>query len=382
MTKLTSMEIERRLYQSLVDHLKPNKVNIIMGTRRVGKTFLVRKVIENTPYKVFTLEGEDIDAQNLLAQTSIANYQRLFSGYDLLVIDEAQAVPEIGKKLKLIVDHVKDLRIIATGSSTFDLAQQSGEPLTGRAYFHNLYPIAQQELAAHENILETRKHLEERIIYGSYPELFQLNSLKEKESYLKDLINAYLLKDILSFDGVRNAEKVKDLLRLIAYQVGKEVSMQELGVTLNISKNTVEKYLDLLSKVFIVRRIGGFSRNLRKEITKTSRWYFYDNGVRNAIINDMRPLALRTDTGELWENYLISERLKKLSYAKRYADCYFWRTYDQQEIDWLELENGKLSAFEFKWKGERAKLPVAFANAYPEAHYQLINRDNYLDFIS
>jgi uncharacterized protein len=376
------MEIERALYQQVVDHLKPNKVNIITGTRRVGKTFLVQKIIADTPYKVFMLEGEDIDTQNLLSQQSIANYQRLFSDYELLVIDEAQAIPEIGKKLKLIVDHVKGLRIIATGSSAFDLAQQSGEPLTGRAYFHNLYPIAQRELLPIENALETRQRLEERIIYGSYPELFQLNTLKEKESYLKDLVNAYLLKDIPAFEGVRNAEKVKDLLRLIAYQVGKEVSLQELGVALNISKNTVEKYLDLLSKVFILRRIGGFSKNLRKEITKSTRWYFYDNGVRNAVINDLRPLALRTDTGELWENYLISERIKTLNYANRHVDFYFWRTYDQQEIDWLEMENGGLSAFEFKWKDERVKVPVAFGNAYPEASFQLVNRDNYLDFIS
>lgn len=376
------MEINRSLYKRIIDHLVPNKVNIITGTRRVGKTFLVQKIMADTSFNVFTLEGEDIDSQNLLAQNSIANYQRLFDDYELLVIDEAQAIPDIGKKLKLIVDHVKGLRIIATGSSAFDLAQQAGEPLTGRAYFHDLYPIAQQELSPTENLLETRQRLEERVIYGSYPELFQLTSLKEKEAYLKDLVNAYLLKDILSFEGVRNAEKVKDLLRLVAYQVGKEVSFQELGVSLNISKNTVEKYLDLLSKVFILRRVGGYSKNLRKEITKSSRWYFHDNGVRNAIINDLRPLALRTDTGELWENYLISERIKKLAYAKRHADFYFWRTYDQQEIDWLEWENGRLSAFEFKWKDERAKIPVAFANAYPDASFQLINRDNYLDFIS
>ncbi|MHA4737056.1 ATP-binding protein [Dyadobacter sp. MSC1_007] len=376
------MEINRLLYQQVIDHLKPNKVNVITGTRRVGKTFLVQKIIANTHYRVFVLEGEDIDAQNLLSPASIANYKRIFSGYDLIVIDEAQAIPDIGKRLKLIVDHVQGIRIIATGSSAFDLAQQTGEPLTGRAYFHNLYPIAQQELLPFENALETRQHLEDRLIYGSYPELFQFETSREKESYLKDLVNSYLLKDILAFEGIRNAEKVKDLLRLIAYQAGKEVSLQELGVALHLSKNTVEKYLDLLSKVFILRRLGGFSKNLRKEVTKSTRWYFYDNGVRNAIINDFKPLSLRTDVGELWENYVISERVKTLTYAKRHVDCYFWRTYDQQEIDWLEMENGQLSAYEFKWKEDRAKVPVAFANAYPEASFQVINRDNYLDFIS
>lgn len=376
------MEIDRLLYQQILDHLRPNKVNVIIGTRRVGKTFLVQKIIADTPYKTFVLEGEDIDTQNLLSEASIANYRRIFSNYELIVIDEAQAVPDIGRKLKLIVDHVPGLRIIATGSSAFDLAQQTGEPLTGRAYVHNLYPIAQKELLALENALETRQHLEDRLIYGSYPELFQLTTSKEKESYLKDLVNSYLLKDILAFEGIRNAEKVKDLLRLIAFQAGKEVSLQELGVSLHLSKNTVEKYLDLLSKVFILQRLGGFSKNLRKEITKSTRWYFYDNGVRNAIINNFNPIALRTDIGELWENYLVSERIKAINYARRHTDFYFWRTYDQQEIDWLELENGQLSAFEFKWKDERAKAPVAFANAYPDANFELINRTNYLNFIS
>lgn len=376
------MEIERILYSNILARLKPNKINLITGTRRVGKTFLIQKIIRDTALKVFMMEGEDVDVQNLLAEISIANYKRIFSETELLVIDEAQAIPNIGKKLKLIVDHIPDLKIIATGSSAFDLAQQSGEPLTGRSYFHNLYPIAQVELLPLENALQTRQNLEECIIYGGYPELFQMTSLREKELYLKDLVNSYLLKDILAYEGIRNADKIKDLLRLIAYQLGKEVSMQELGNTLNLSKNTVEKYLDLLSKAFILKRIGGYNKNLRKEVTKTTRWYFNDNGIRNAVINEFKPISLRTDVGELWENYLISERIKLLDYHHRYADFYFWRTYDQQEIDWLELENGQLSAFEFKWKNERYKLPAIFKTTYPEATFQLINQSNYLDFIS
>ncbi|NIJ55649.1 ATP-binding protein [Dyadobacter arcticus] len=376
------MDIQRALHSSILERLKPNKVNVIMGTRRVGKTFLIQKIIRETSDKVFMMEGEDVNVQNLLSEVSIANYKRIFSDTELLVIDEAQAIPDVGKKLKLIVDHVPGLKIIATGSSAFDLAQQSGEPLTGRSYFHNLYPIAQAELLPIENALQTRQNLEERIIYGGYPELFQMTTLREKELYLKDLVNSYLLKDILAYEGVRNTDKIKDLLRLIAYQLGKEVSMQELGNTLNISKNTVEKYLDLLSKVFILKKIGGYSKNLRKEVTKSTRWYFYDNGIRNAIINEFKPISLRTDIGEIWENYLISERIKLLSYNYRYVDHYFWRTYDQQEIDLLELENGQLSAFEFKWKNDHYKLPAIFKTAYPEATFTLINQSNYLEFIS
>jgi predicted AAA+ superfamily ATPase len=376
------MEYVRLLEKTLLYYLRPNKVNIIAGTRRVGKTHLIRKITQEVSYKSLTLEGEDSPAQDILAERSIANYQRILSGVELLVIDEAQAIPEIGKILKLIVDQIPGIRIIITGSSALDLSQKSGEPLTGRAYFHNLYPLAQQELNQYENPVQTLSNLEERLIYGTYPELFQIGLLWEKELYLKDLVNAYLLKDILSYEGIRNAEKIKDLLRLIAYQVGKEVSLEELGRSLQISKNTVEKYLDLLTKIFVLRKVGGYSRNLRKEITKTSRWYFHDNGIRNALINDFRPLALRTDTGELWENYLVAERLKFLNYAQRRPEFYFWRTYDQQEIDWLEYEDGKLAAFEFKWKEDYAKIPTAFSRAYPDATFQLINKANYLGFIS
>nr|WP_254413389.1 AAA family ATPase [Dyadobacter diqingensis] len=376
------MKFDRFLEKIILDFLRPNKVNVIVGTRRVGKTYLIQKISREASYKTLTLEGEDSTTQELLAQKSIANYQRILSGVELLVIDEAQAIPDIGKILKLIVDQIPNIRIIVTGSSALDLSQKSGEPLTGRAYFHNLYPIAQEELNQHENPVQILSNLEERLVYGGYPELFQLNLIKERELYLKDLVTSYLLKDILTYEGIRNADKIKDLLRLIAYQVGKEVSMEELGKTLQISKNTVEKYLDLLTKVFILRKVGGFSRNLRKEVTKTSRWYFHDNGIRNALINDFRPLVLRTDVGELWENYLVSERLKYLHYAQRQPEFYFWRTYDQQEIDWLEYENGHLSAFEFKWTENQTKIPKAFSQAYPDATFQLINRGNYIGFIS
>ncbi|HEV7347466.1 ATP-binding protein [Telluribacter sp.] len=375
------MEIRRSVETLLKQSLKPGKVNVLVGTRRVGKTHLIQKIGREVPYSLLVLEGEDVQVQLLLAERSIANYQRILAGIELLVIDEAQAIPEIGKILKLIVDHIPGIRVLVTGSSAFDLTQRSGEPLTGRSFYHYLYPIAQQELNAYETPLQVLQYQEERLLFGGYPELFQLETPREKERYLRELVQAYLLKDILAYEGIRNTDKVKDLLRLIAFQAGKEVSMDELGKQLQLSKNTVEKYLDLLTKVFVLRKVGGFSRNLRKEVTKTSRWYFQDTGVRNAVVNDFRPLALRTDVGELWETYLISERIKYLHYAQRQPEYFFWRTYDQQEIDWLEYENGRLSAFEFKWKTQRARVPKAFANAYPEATFELITSANYLSFI-
>ncbi len=376
------MKIKRRIQESVEALLLPNKVNVIFGSRRTGKTYLLDRLAEDSPYKILRLEGEDADTHILLAERSIANYKRLLEGAELLMIDEAQAIPEIGKVLKLMVDQVPGLRIIATGSSAFDLANQAGEPLTGRAYYHTLYPVAQLELSPTQNLLKIRQQLPDRMVLGSYPELFSIKTREAQEQYLKMLVNAFLLKDILAFDGIRNAAKVYDLLRLIAYQMGKEVSLEELGKQLQMSKNTVEKYLDLLTKVFVVFRVGGYSRNLRKEITKNSRWYFFDNGIRNALINDFRPLPLRDDMGALWENYLIAERLKKYAFTTvTTPDYYFWRTYDQQEIDWVEYQNGQLSAFEFKWSSQTAKIPKAFAEGYPQASFEVIHRENYLPFI-
>lgn len=376
------MEIGRDLLPILEEHLIAGKVNLIFGARRTGKTFLLRRLIAQTTLSYLWLEGEDSDTQQLLAQKSIATYRRLVGDTQLLIIDEAQAIPAIGQVLKLLVDQLSHLCIVVTGSSAFDLLNLSGEPLTGRAFFHQLHPIAQRELISYENALQTRQQLEDRLILGSYPELFNLNTLSQRERYLRELVNTYLLKDILAYEGIRNAGKVRDLLRLLAFQLGKEVSMEELGKQLQLSKNTVEKYLDLFTKAFIVIKVGGFSRNLRKEVTKTSRWYFLDNGIRNALVSDLRSLATRQDVGELWENYLVTERIKNLQAQQRWVNYYFWRTYDQQEIDWLEEENGQLRAFEFKWQANRAKKPKAFAEAYPQASFELVNQENYLEFIT
>lgn len=376
--------IQRVLKNVLYKYLINNKVLILLGSRRVGKTVLIKEIAANFSGSVLHLTGDDIDTHTLLAQRTVANYSRLLQNVQLLIIDEAQEIAEIGKILKLIVDEIKDIKVIVTGSSAFDLLNNTGEPLTGRSYTFMLYPIAQIELNHHENLLQTRQNLDERLIYGSYPELFHLNTLQEKEKYLKDLVQSYLLKDILALDNsIRNSSKLFDLLKLLAYQIGKEVSYDELGTQLGMSKNTVEKYLDLLSKVFIIYKVGGFSRNLRKEIVKTSRWYFMDNGIRNAIISNFSLPAIRIDMGDLWENYLMAERIKKNTYLELNKDIYFWRTYDQQEIDYLEVENESIEAFEFKYsEKKKTKIPVAFSKAYPDATFSIISKDNYLDFIA
>ena len=375
--------IKRAVLDNFGSYLKPNKVLILLGARRVGKTQLIKKYIESSNEKVLQLNGEDLNNARLLEERTLENYTRLLQNIELLVIDEAQAIQDIGLILKFIVDNIEGIKVIATGSSMFDLANKLGEPLVGRKNTLFLYPLSQIEFSAYENYIQTTENQETRLIFGGYPELTHYQSWEEKQTYLREIVSSYLLKDILVFDGIKNSNKIYGLLRLIALQIGKEVSLQELGNQLQMSKNTVERYLDLLTKVFILFKIEGFSRNLRKEITKTSRWYFYDNGIRNAIINNYNSIQNRTDIGDLWENYLASERMKKQEYQKIFRKNYFWRTYDRQELDWLEEDAEKLSAFEFKWnENKKSKIPTAFAKAYPEADFEVINKKNYLDFIT
>jgi predicted AAA+ superfamily ATPase len=377
------MKIVSRLLEAKLEaNIGKNKVLLVMGTRRVGKTFLLKAIEKKLDRQIIKLNGEDLDVQETLQNLREANYRRIIGDANLVFIDEAQAIPEIGKVLKLMIDSFSELTIIATGSSSFDLLNKAGEPLTGRKISFHLYPLAQAELSKIESPLETQQYLEERLILGSYPELLQLNTFKEKSEYLLDLIQSYLLKDILSFEGIRQPDKVMRLLRLIAYQVGSEVSYNELGTQLGISKNTVESYLDLLSKVFIIYRLPAYSTNPRKEISKGSKWYFFDNGIRNAVINDFKLLTLRNDIGSLWENYLISERIKRNEYRRENVEYYFWRGYNQQEVDLIEFQNGTLSAFEFKYSSNKKfKIPSAFKKAYPEASFKQISRDSYLDWI-
>jgi len=373
--------VERALCQEIIANCSRQKVSLLVGARRVGKTELLLKVRGHFGNQCFWLNGEDEDTGSILKERTVANYKRLLQGKKVLIIDEAQYIQDIGRKVKLMIDEIKPLHIIITGSSSFDLQQTAGEPLVGRTITNIMYPIAQMELAATENILETKQNLPERLIFGSYPEVLTIASLAEKQKYLQELINTYLLKDILAFEDIRNPQKIKDLLVLLAYQVGKEVSLDELGRSLGISKNTVERYLDLLSKVFVIYRRGGYSKNLRKEIVKSSRWYFMDNGVRNALINDFRLLPLRQDIGLLWENYILSERVKYNAYHFKLINSYFWRTYDQQEIDLIEEAEGNMQAWETKWKEQKVKAPAAFSKAYPGAPFNIIHQNNYLPFI-
>jgi len=371
----------RILRQRIEKSLKPNRVAIILGARRVGKTILVNQIVNRFDGKTMTLNGEDFDTLALLENRSIANYRNLLGGIDLLAIDEAQHIPNIGAKLKLMVDEIPGIKIIVSGSSSFDLFNQSGEPLVGRSTPFHLTAFSQKEIAQTENLLETRQNLENRLIYGSYPDVVLMTGNEERKEYLKNIVDAYLLKDILMVDGIKNASKMKELLQLIALQMGSEVSYEELGRKLGMSKNTVEKYLDLLSKTFVIYRLSTFNRNLRKEVTKAGKWYFYDNGIRNSLIGATNSLALRQDVGALWESYLIGERIKKSLNENSPKEFYFWRTYDGQEIDLLEVSGDEISAFEFKWGDKTPDAPQAFSTAYPQATYQVVNRNNYLDFV-
>lgn len=376
------MTIQRIQEKAIKSGLKPNKVAVLLGARRVGKTELLRKIMEEATEKVMFLNGDDVETSNLLEVRSVANYTRLLGDCRFLIIDEAQEIADIGKKLKLMVDHIKGLKILVSGSSAFELHNQVGEPLVGRMRSFMLFPLSQMEFSKTENLLQTKGNLEERLVFGGYPELLKLENNEQKIAYLKELVHAYLLKDILSFEGIKKRDVIMSLLQKLAFRTGAEISLEALGRELQISKNTVEKYLDLFKKVFIVYDVSGFSRNRDNEITKMKKWYFVDNGIRNALISNFNPLNLREDGGRLWENYLNSERTKRIHYKGPDADSYFWRTHTQQEIDRVEETNGIISAYEYKWGNGKSKTPTQFSSAYPTAAYTVVNRDNYLDFIT
>ncbi len=378
MDKILSRTIEEQVKKSMI----ANKVVTLLGPRRVGKTVLIKQLIDNLKEPYLLLNGEDVDTRKILEHRSKQHYLNLLGDKRMLFIDEAQKIPEVGKILKLMVDEIEGIRILVTGSSAFDINKYTGEPLTGRKKDFNLFTLSEQEFDQVENDIEKISNLKHRLVYGNYPELLQLSDDDDKREYLQGLVNSYLLKDILEFENIRNSDKILNLLRLIAFQVGGEISYNELGAQLSMSKNTVEKYLDLLSKVYILHSVNAFSRNLRKEIAKGKKWYFYDNGLRNILIGNMNPIELRSDIGQLWENYIISERIKFQKYHRMLVYNYFWRTYDQQEIDWIEDRGGILHAYEFKWNPKRnAKVPVAWQNGYENSAFHLINRDNYLEWI-
>ena len=375
--------IERAIYREFQGQIKPGRVLILLGARRVGKTHLLKQIASKLPEaQTLFLNGEDQRTIDRMAERSVENFKLLLGSAKFLFIDEAQNIPDIGGKLKLLVDEIPDVHVIVTGSSMFELNNKLGQPLVGRSHVIQLFPLAQIEYQTQENTVETFSKLEQRLIFGSYPELLNFSDNEEKIDYLEGIVSSYLLKDILAYEGIKKADKIIDLLRLIAFQIGNEVSLDELAINLKgISRNTIESYLDLLSKVFIIYPVKGFSRNLRKEISKSNRWYFYDNGIRNALIRNYNPLNLRNDQGQLWENYLMAERMKVNAYLKRRVNTYFWRTYDQQEIDLIEESGIDLSAFEFKWKMNKVKIPAAWKNNYPSAMFEVIHNENYLNFV-
>ncbi|MCU0346082.1 MAG: ATP-binding protein [Saprospiraceae bacterium] len=374
-------QINRQIQPTIEAKLGQGKAIILTGPRRVGKTYLIKSIQARFQGKSILMNGENLQTQELLAPRSVEHFRQLFGEYQLLLLDEAQVIPEVGRVLKLMVDELPGLNIIATGSSAFDLSNQTGEPLTGRKFHFDLFPFSQSELSQHESRIDTFNRLENRLVFGSYPEVALMVNISEQEEYLKDLVQSYLLKDILAFEQIKNANKLLQLLQLVAYQIGEEVSLDELGRQLSLHRQTVEKYLDLLSKTFVLFRLGAYSSNLRKEVVKSSKWYFYDNGIRNAVIGDFSLLPVRRDIGQIWENYLLSERLKRNSYQRLSADYFFWRTYDQQELDFVERQGGKLSAFEFKWKEQKVKKPTFFEKSYPEVPFQVVHKMNYMDFI-
>lgn len=377
---MSTSKIDRTLLQQLVGNIKKQKVTLLLGARRVGKTALLEMLQALYKAETIWLNGEDALIAELLAERSVSNYKRLIGKHQILIIDEAQFIPDIAQKAKLMIDTIQPLHIVLTGSTAFEL-EPSAAPLTGRTLTHYLFPLSQVEWQAIENALETRENFTNRLVFGSYPELHALSNKTDKIIYLNELVNTYLLKDLLIFENIKNAQALKDLLKLLAFQVGSEVSPSELGRQLSMSKNTVERYLGLLEKSFIIFSLSGYSNNLRKEITKNHKYYFWDNGIRNALLQDFSDASFRRDMGALWEQYFIQERKKLTSYKAHLCTHYFWRTYDQQELDFVEVHQGQLTAFECKWTPKNSRPPTAFAKAYPQANFVELSPKNYLDYI-
>lgn len=378
------MKIYRHLSSQINNLVKPGQVLIIYGPRQVGKTTLLNQYLNSSPKstKIYQGSGENSQLQRVLESHDFSKILPFFRSYDLVAIDEAQQINQVGVGLKILVDQLPQLQIIATGSSSFALSNQVGEPLVGRHRSVVLYPLASSELEKGFGSAYPQENLENSLIFGGYPKVLTTASFAEKSQYLTRLKDAYLYKDILELEQIRHPKKIEQLLRLLAYQIGQQVSIQELATQVGLNHNTVSRYLDLLEKSFVIINIGGYAKNLRKEITKTSRYYFFDNGVRNALISNFNSLEIRNDVGQLWENYLVMERIKANTYQNKLVNYYFWRTWDQQEIDLVEEREGKLFGFEFKWKaGKKITPPKSWRESYPQADFSVIDRDNYLQFI-
>lgn len=372
--------IHRYLEHRIQTDFNKGKVIVVLGPRQVGKTTLVKSLGMDAE-NVLILNCDDSDDRMAIEDKTSAELEALVKGYDILIIDEAQRVSDIGLTIKKFGDLTLDTQVIATGSSSLDLANNINEPATGRTIDYNLFPFSLQELANDTSLRQEQKLLEQRLIYGLYPDV--INTPTDAKRTLMSLTNNYLYKDILMYKGIKKPELLQKLVRALALQLGSEVSYNELSNLLGVDKETVENYIGLLEKCFVVFRLDSFSRNLRNEIKKGKKVYFYDNGIRNAVLSNFAPSEMRNDMGALWENLMISERKKRNAYIGSYANMYFWRTHDQKEIDLIEEEDGMLHSYEFKWSGKaKAKQPNAFSTAYPDVSFEVISPDNFWNFVS
>ena len=370
--------INRTIEESLKRDFFKGKIIILVGPRQVGKTTLINHILENYS-SIITFSGDDRKDRNTLAKNSFAFLDNLIGEKKVIFIDEAQKIEEIGNTLKLLVDNYgEEKQIIATGSSSLNLLSNTSEPLTGRKYVYELYPLSVGEIYSQRHPLDIDKELESLLIYGTYPDIYK-GSLKLKENHLTEIIRSYLYKDILELENVKNSSSLDTLLSALALQIGSEVSLSELSNILNLNLRTVERYIDLLEKNYVIFRLPPYYTNERKVLSKQNKIYFYDLGIRNALINNFNPLARRNDRGVLWENFLIIERMKLNAYTNRYVSNFFWRTYDGAEIDYIEKYADSLDGFEFKWSKVK-NAPKSWLE-YTNAKYELINMDNFKKFL-
>jgi predicted AAA+ superfamily ATPase len=376
------MQLIKRKLQSVIEgKLFKGKAILLIGARQVGKSTLFHQIIQEGAEQVLSLNCDEPEVKNMLSEMNTAELRMLIGNHRLVMIDEAQRVPGIGLTLKRITDNFPDVQLLVTGSSSFQLQGELDEPLTGRKYEYHLYPLSTAELMESGGFLSVKQTLEARLIYGSYPDV--LNHSDEAKEILMNIAGSYLYKDLLALEGIRKPVLLEKLLVALALQMGSEVSYNEIAQTIGSDSKTVEKYIDLLEKCYIVFRLSAFSRNLRTELKKSKKIYFYDNGIRNAILQNFAPLALRADVGALWENFFISERVKANHYQGRYVKSYFWRTTQQQEIDYIEEEDGAFTAFEMKWNPKKAStvLPSAFVKTYPLKESAIITPDSYWEWL-
>ncbi len=374
--------IVRTLQQRIEENLFKGKAIIVIGARQVGKSTLFKQITDGRTEKVLSLNCDEPEVKEMLSGINTPELKMLIGNHRIVVIDEAQRVKEIGMTLKRITDNFPEVQLMVTGSSSLELQDRINEPLTGRKYEYHLYPISTRELLNDGGLLAVKQSLEARLIYGSYPDI--VNHTEEAKELIMNIANSYLYKDLLALEDIRRPALLEKLLIALALQVGSEVSYNELAQTVGSDSKTVEKYIDLLEKCYIVFRLNAFNRNLRNELKKSKKVYFYDNGIRNAVIQNFAPLALRNDTGALWENFFISERIKANEYAGRYARSYFWRTTDQQEIDYIEEADGEFTAFEMKWNPRRqtVSLPAIFQKTYQVKQTAVVTPENYIEWLN